>query len=172
MSDPRPSTATGAAAADAPRWRRLGGWVRSHASPREQERRGLGSVRLAETTLLILFAVLLAIATVNDVVRQTHINHRLAADLATWRAYTGHDYHSVAVEQDIERHTSNETVCGNTSPGGLKERTQLCLRLTGPVSGGGRRVSGGYYLPPRSEDQRRLRYGCFGSALSEKLCPR
>ena len=150
------------------RWRWLPEWAR----PRESEKRGLGSLRLVETTLLILFAVLLTVATVNDVVQQTRVNHRLVADLATWRAYTHHDYQSVGVEQDIKQHTTNDVVCGNTSPGGPKERTQLCLRLSGPVLAGRRRVTGGYYLPPRSEDLRHLRYGCFGSAVPAELCPR
>lgn len=148
--------------------RRLPEWAR----PREHERRGLGSLRLAETTLLILFGFLLATATVNDVFQQTHVNHRLIADLATWRAATGHDYHSIAVEQDIKEHTTRDTICGNVSPGGPKERTQLCLRLTGPAVGGHRAISGGYYLPPRSEDDASLRYGCFGSAADRALCPR
>lgn len=153
-------------------WRRLGGWVRLNTRPLESEKRGLGSLRLAETTLLILFGVLLAIATVNDVVQQTHVNHRLVADLASWRAYTHHDYKSIAVEQDIKQHTTNDVVCGNTSPGGPKERTQLCLRLSGPVRAGRRQVTGGYYLPARSEDFSRLRYGCFGSAVAAELCRR
>jgi hypothetical protein len=167
MSETHASEAGTAAAGEA-RWRWLPRWAR----PRESERRGLGSLRLAETTLLILFALLLAIATVHDVVQQTHTNHRLVADLATWRSYTHHDYKSVGVEQDIKQHTTNDIVCGNTSPGGPKERTQLCLRISGPVANGRRQVTGGYYLPPRGEDARRLRYGCFGSALRDELCPR
>lgn len=150
------------------RWQRLPEWAR----PRTSERRGLGSLRLAETTLLIVFGLLLAIATVHDVVQQTHVNQRLVADLTTWRTYTHHDYKSVGVEQDIKQHTTNETVCGNTSPGGPKERTQLCLRIGGPVRAGQRQVTGGYYLPARSEDQPRLRYGCFGSAVASELCGR
>lgn len=152
------------------RWQRLGGWVRLHARPREHEHRGLGSLRLAETTLMILFALLLAIATVNDVVQQTHVNHRLGADLATWRAATGHRYHNIGVEQDIKEHTTRDIVCGNVSPGGPKQRTQICLRITGPILAGRRRVSGGYYLPPHSEDQASRRYGCFGSAVQAGLC--
>ena len=63
-------------------------------------------------------ALLLAIATVNDVVRQTHINQRLIADLRTWRAYTGHDYKNVAIEQQLLGPTTKrEVVCGNTTPG-------------------------------------------------------
>jgi hypothetical protein len=44
---------------------RLPEWAR----PRESERLGLGSLRLAETTILILVGLLLAIATINDVVQ-------------------------------------------------------------------------------------------------------
>lgn len=160
--------AAGSRESDAARW----SWLPEWARPRESERKGLGSLRLAETTLLILFGLLLAIATVNDVRQQTHVNHRLNADLATWRAVTGHDYHSIGVEQDIKEHTTRDIVCGNVSPGGPKERTQLCLRMTGPVHGNRRQVAGGYYLPPRSEDLARLRYGCFGPALQAGLCAR
>jgi hypothetical protein len=127
-------------------------------------------VRLIETTLLVLAGLLLATATVNDVVRQTHVNHRLIADLRTWRAYTGHAYHSVGIEQDIYGHSDREIVCGNTAPGAPKTRTQVCLEVAGPVRGGRRTVQGGYYLPPKVEDFRRYRYGCFGAATPARLC--
>jgi hypothetical protein len=127
--------------------------------------------RLIEITVLVLIGVLLAVATVRDVVLQTEVNHRLVADLATWRAYSGHDYHNLTTEQDIKHHTTREIVCGNTSPGAPKARTQLCLILTGPVAHGRRAVRGGYYLPPRLLfDVRSARYGCFGTAVGEGLC--
>lgn len=145
---------------------RLPEWVR----PRDVERRGLGSLRLAETTILILVGLFLAIATVNDVVKQTRVNHRLVADLSTWRAVTGHDYHNLGVEQDVKGHTTRETVCGNVSPGGPRERTQVCLVLVGPIVSGRREVSGGYYLPAKTEDGRRGRYACFGAAALAGMC--
>ncbi len=80
-------------------------------------------------------------------VQQTHVNHRLVADLHTWRLATGHDYHNLSVEQDVKAHTTRDTVCGNVSPGGPKERTQVCLVLVGPGSREAGQVSGGYYLP-------------------------
>jgi hypothetical protein len=147
-------------------WARLPGWTR----PLEQEKRGLGSLRLAETTILIILALLLAIATINDVVQQTHVNHRLIADLHSWRVVTGHDYQSVGVEEDVKGRTTRDTVCGNVSPGGPKERTQICLVFVGPVMAGRRELSGGYYLPARTEDGRRNRYGCFGVAAETALC--
>jgi hypothetical protein len=132
----------------------------------------MSRVRLIETTILILFGLLLAGATVNDVVRQTHTNQRLIDDLRTWRAYTSHDYHNLSIEQTLfgER-SQREVVCGNTSPGPPKTRVQLCLAIWGPVVGGRRVVHGGWYLPPSTEeDLRRHRYGCFGPA-SSGICP-
>jgi hypothetical protein len=145
---------------------RLPEWAR----PRESERRGLGSLRLTETTILILVGVLLAIATVNDLVQQTHLNHRLIADLHTWRTATGHDYHNLTVSQDLKTHTTRDTVCGNVSPGGPKERTQVCVTLVGPTIDGKRAISGGFYLPPMSENERSKRYSCFGAATSAGSC--
>ncbi len=145
---------------------RLPEWAR----PRDDERRGLGSLRLAETTILILVGLFLAIATIDDVAKQTHVNHRLVADLRTWRALTGHDYHNVGTEQDVKEHTTRDTVCGNLSPGGPRERTQVCIVLVGPVISGRREASGGYYLPAKTEDGHRSRYACFGAAALEGLC--
>lgn len=149
-------------------WSGLPAWLR----PRPVDLPGSGRLRLIETTLLVLLAVLLAVATVNDVVRQTHVNHRLIADLATWRAYTAHPYHNLSIEQELFGPASqHEVVCGNTSPGGPKARTQLCLVVYGPISSGRRTVHGGWYLPPKVEDVRADRYGCFGMA-SRGMCPR
>ena len=146
----------------------LPAWLR----PRGRELPGSGRLRLVETTLLVLLGLLLAIATVNDVVRQTHTNHRLIADLATWRAYTGHAYHNLSIEQELFGAASqHEVICGNTSPGAPKARTQLCLVIYGPISGGKRTVHGGWYLPPKVEDVRGGRYGYFGAA-SGGMCPR
>jgi hypothetical protein len=144
----------------------LPAWLR----PLDVEQPGQGRTRLVETTLLLLALVLLAIATVNDVVQQTHVNHRLIADLRTWRAYTGHDYHNVSPEQDIFGHTTRDFVCGNTVPGPPKERVQICLVMTGPVVHGRRAMHAGWYLPPKSEDLLRYRYACFGSAAQQGLC--
>jgi hypothetical protein len=146
----------------------LPAWLR----PLDAEHPGLGRTRLIETTLLLLAFVLLAIATVNDVVLQTHVNHRLVADLRTWRAYTGHDYHNVSPEQDIFGHTTRDFVCGNTVPGPPKERVQICLVMTGPVVHGRRAVHAGWYLAPKTEDLLRYRYACFGAAIEQGLCRR
>jgi hypothetical protein len=145
---------------------RLPEWAR----PRESEGRGMGSLRLAETTILILVGVFLAVATLHDVVQQTHVNHRLNTDLLTWRTVTGHDYHNISSEQDEKGHTTRDVACGNVSPGGPRERTQLCLMLDGATIHGLRSISGGYYLPPYALNDPVNRYACFGVAAEAGLC--
>lgn len=133
----------------------------------------MSRTRLIETTLLVLLGLLLAVATIHDVARQTRVNQRLIYDLHTWRAYTGHDYHNLSIEQTLfgER-SQREVVCGNTTPGAPKSSVQICLAIWGPVHDGRRTVHGGWYLPPKTEeDLRRHRYGCFGPA-SAGICPR
>jgi hypothetical protein len=146
------------------------GWLPEWARPREREKRGLGSLRLAETTILILLGIFLAVATINDVVQQTHVNHRIVADDLTWRTATHHDYHEITTEQDVKTHTTRDVVCGNVSPGGPDEHTQVCLVLVGPVLGGLREVSGGYYLAPETVDIVRHRFACFGEPAEAGLC--
>jgi hypothetical protein len=133
----------------------------------------MSQVRLIETTLLVLVGVVLAVATVNDVARQTGVNQRLIADLKTWRHYTGHDYHNLSIDQELLGSSSQrEVVCGNTSPGAPKATTQICLAIWGTAVDGRRTVFGGWYLPPNVEyDVRSDRYGCFGPA-SRGICPR
>jgi hypothetical protein len=129
-------------------------------------------VGLVETTLLVLLGVLLAVATVDDLVLNTKTNHRLQADVRTWRAYTGHDYRNLSTDRKLfGEGRARELVCGNTSPGPPGARVQLCLAIWGPVVNGTRSVRGGWYLPPRRPDVVANRYGCFGSA-GRGRCPR
>ena len=125
-----------------------------------------------ETVVLLLVGLLLAIATVNDVVLNTHNNHRLVADLRTWRHYTGHNYKNVSTEEDIRNYTTTDIVCGNTTPGPPKERVQLCLQVTGPTVNGLRTARGGWYLPPQTDNLRTYRYGCFGPPKQQRACAR
>ncbi len=150
------------------RWQRLPTWLR----PRAVELRGTGQLRLVETTLLVLVGVLLAVATINDLAREARINHRLVADLRTWRHYTGHDYHNISIDQEtLGANTDREVLCGNTSPGPPDARSQLCLGIWGTVVDGRRSVHGGWYLRPYVEDLPRNRNGCFGAA-GQGRCPR
>jgi hypothetical protein len=165
------------------RWARLPRWLRPrapepvHGPYGGPERGQTGGSRsselwLIETTLLVLVAIVLAVATVNDLARQVHTNQRLIADLRTWRHYTGHDYHNVSIDQEtLGANTQREVLCGNTSAGAPGAKTQICLAIWGPVLDGMRTVHGGWYLPPYVEDVRAKRYGCFGSG-AEGICPR
>jgi hypothetical protein len=148
-------------------------WLPGALRPRFREEPGSGRLRLVETTLLLIAGLVLATATVYDVGRSVGIDHRLAADVRTWRAATGHAYRNLTVDQELFGTASKrEVVCGNTRPGPPKSSTQLCLEVWGPVRGGLRTVHGGWYIPPGSEDVRALRHGCFGAAVAEGLCPR
>jgi hypothetical protein len=140
---------------------------------REPDDRGARRVRLLETAILVLVGLLLAVATVNDVARQTAVNHRLIADIRTWRQYTGHAFHNVSVDQQLLGPASGrEVVCGNDAPGPPKQRVQICLVVRGPVHGGVRRVVAGWYLPAHTEDDvRSKRYGCFGP-VGARFCTR
>jgi hypothetical protein len=162
------------AAADS-RQRDPWGWLPDRLAPRPQSLDDPAGRRVwrIETIVLVLAFAFLATATINDLVRQGHINHRLIADLRTWRTYTHHDYKNVEPNQQLlGPATKRDVVCGNTEPGPPKERTQICLVVTGPTVGGMRTVAGGWYLPPNTiYNTRSLRYGCFGS-ITMGMCPR
>jgi len=150
-------------------WRRLPARLR----PLKQELPGRGEVRLIESAVLVIVGLLLATATINDVVRQGGVNNRLIADLRTWRTYTHHDYKNVSTDQHLLGATTHrDVVCGNTVPGPPKQRRQICLVVTGATRDGVRTVAGGWYLPPGTEDNvRSARSGCFGS-ITAGLCPK
>jgi hypothetical protein len=148
------------------RWARLPDWM----TPLDRERPGRGDLRRVEVTILVIVGLIFATATVNDLVRQIHVNHRLSADLRTWRTVTGHDYRNISLEQDVTHFTSTEVACGNTSPGPPGSVTGVCLIISGPVRHGLREVGGGYYLPAYRPDLRANRYACFGSAKAAGKC--
>jgi hypothetical protein len=147
-------------------WQRLPEWLR----PRVQERRGRGDLRRVESTLLVLALLLLAVASVNDVVRQVHINQRLSVDLRTWRTVTGNDLKNISIEQDLTHYSTREVLCGNTGSGPPGTQPQVCLIISGPTVHGLRAAGGGFYLPPYFQDKRANRYACFGTAVREDLC--
>jgi len=160
MSEPSPPVAQA----------RRGGlpaWLAPRAGGPDGEGAGshASSTWLVETTLLVLAAVLLATATINDVARQVAINHRLVADERTWRHYTGHDYRNITIDQQtLGVGSQRELLCGNTSPGPPDARTQVCLAIWGATVNGLRGVHGGWYLRPYTLDLPSRRFGCFGAA--------
>lgn len=153
-----------------PWWDRLPANVQPRPQQADEPR---GRLWRVETIALLLVFALLATATVNDLVRQAHINHRLVADLTTWRAYTRHNYKNVSVDQQtLGVSSKHDVVCGNTEPGPPNVKTQVCLVVLGPVDGGRRTVAGGWYLPPNTQDDvQAVRFGCFGPAATGR-CPR
>jgi len=155
------------------RWTRLPVWLQPRAeAPEGEGGRRRSRAWLVETVVLVLVGLLFAVAIVNDLSREAGINHRLVADLATWRHYTDHDYLNVAIDQEtLGLDSGREVLCGNTSPGAPGERTQICLAIWGPVVDGLRTVHGGWYLQPYHRDLPSDRYGCFGNAGRGK-CPR
>jgi hypothetical protein len=148
------------------RWQRLPERLR----PRDTERRGRGDLRRVESTLLVLAFLLLASATVYDVVRQVHVNERLSVDLRTWRTITGNNLKNISIEQDLTHYTTRDVLCGNLGAGPPGTQPQVCLILTGPTAHGMRAANGGFYLPPYFQDKRADRYGCWGTAARENLC--
>ena len=127
-------------------------------------RADMRTVRLIETTVLLLLGLLLMVATLYDLRLNIAINHRLVADLRTWRTYTGHAYHNLAIDRQLLGSSSaREVVCGNTTAGPPGARTQICLVISGPVKDGRRSVHGGWYVGPYAQDVRASRYGCFGA---------
>jgi hypothetical protein len=156
-----------------PRWVRLPAWLRPRG---EEPDDALGGKRkrrwLIETAVLVLVGLLFALATINDLSREAGINHRLIADLSTWRHYTHHDYVNISIDQEtLGVDSAREVLCGNTSAAPPGARTQICLGVWGPVRNGIRSVHGGWYLPPYHPDLPANRYGCFGIAGRGK-CPR
>jgi hypothetical protein len=148
------------------RWERLPELLR----PRERERRGRGDLRRVESTLLVLAFLVLASATVYDLVREVHVNERLTVDLRTWRQLTGNDLKNISIEQDLVHYTTRDVLCGNIGSGPPGTQPQVCLIMTGPTVHGRRAARGGFYLPPYFPDMRANRYACFGTALGEDLC--
>lgn len=156
---------------------RLPAWL----SPRDQERRGRGEQRLVEGFILVVVAIVLAVATVHDLLREIEIGDRLHADLVSWVSYTKpyfHDaygtYHNPLIEQNVTTYTTRDVVCANTADIKPAGSVQVCLIFKGPVRAGHRRAVGGYYLYAAGTDihepvldRPQYSFGCFGSATSE-----
>jgi hypothetical protein len=157
----------------------LPGWL----APRDGERKGRGRQRRIESVVLLIAAVMLCVATVNDLVREVGIGDRLAADLSSWKRIVGNTFPHPAlnnplIEQNIKTYTTRDVVCANTEPKVAPEhRVQVCLVFTGPVHGERREAHGGYYLWADGTDEHkpvlnepRYSYGCVGTAVGEGLC--
>lgn len=148
--------------------------------PRSAEPAGSGARRRRiETTVLVLLALLIAVAVVHDIHRQSKINYRLTADIESWREVTGHDYKNVAIETDARHYTTDDVACGNTSFARAGASTQICFVMVGPILR--RRIDGkieerratygGFFVRPHTPTGYKVnRYGCFGRAIAEARC--
>jgi hypothetical protein len=151
---------------------RLPGWMR----PRGSEAPGRGRLWRVEAALLLLAALVLLTATIYDLTREARINRRFNADIATWQLYTGHQFRELSIDTTTLGYVGErDIVCGNTSFGEPGQRTQICLEIYGKLYGRTparlRKVYGGWYLPPRTQDALHKRYGCFGR-VSHTICLR
>jgi hypothetical protein len=125
------------------------------------------SLRMIETAILILVGLVLTVAVAWDVVRQTHVNVRTAADRATWRAYAHRDLHNKTLTVRTLLRGTTDFTCGPPVRGATN---RLCLMMVGPTHVSRRTVAGGYYVPLKRQDRFIVRYGCFGLAASRHLC--
>lgn len=123
-----------------------------------------------ENIVLIAVGVLIAVAAIYDLTREVRIDNRLTADIETWRQVTGIHDEEVAIEQDLASYTTRDTACGNVTGNKEVGVPRICLMMVGPISGGRRKVLGGFYLPPYLPLGPHDRYGCFGSTVSEHFC--
>ncbi len=125
-------------------------------------------VRGIETAVVLLIGLILLVAVVHDVARQTSINIRVSADKNTWRLYA----HRRDKKLDVRLlpHGTTEYLCQST-PLTLSARApRLCLMIDGPMRRGLRTVEGGYYVPPLREDRYATRTRCFGLPATRHLC--
>lgn len=147
--------------------------------PLEREKDDGGRRRRIQNALLVLIALVLAVAVVYDVTRETKISYRITADIETWREITGHDYKNVAIETDARHYTTTDVACGNTSYAKPGHATQICFVMVGPIRhemikgklSERRATYGGFFSPRRTPTGYKVnRYDCFGRAVAEGRC--
>lgn len=142
-------------------------WLPTGLRPRDHDSDGGGGPvrRAAELAVLVVIGLLLAAASLNDLVHQTRVVERIAVDKTTWIAYTHHTVRRLFVTPGVG--STTDTAC---APPAQDAAYRLCLVLTGPSGGPRRTVSGGFRLPSTGDNRYGRRYACFGSARAERLC--
>ncbi len=125
-------------------------------------------VRGIETAVVLLIGLVLLVAVVHDVSRQTSINIRVSADKSTWRLYA----HRRDKKLDVRLlpHGTTDYLCPSTPLAVRARAPRLCLMIDGPIRRGLRTVEGGYYVPPLRQDRYITRSGCFGLPATTHLC--
>ncbi len=150
-----------------PRRPRLGGRLAPRPSPLSGDPAGR-DVRGIETAVVLLIGVILLIAVIHDVARQTSINIRVSADKSTWRLYA----HRRDKKLDVRllAHGTTDYLCQSTPLARSARAPRLCLMIDGPTRRGLRTVEGGYHIPPLRQDRYITRTGCFGLPATLHLC--
>ena len=146
---------------------RLPGWVGPRVPPRDGRDPAGPSLRAIETAILVMIGLVLAAAVAWDVVRQIHVNERVAADKGTWRAYTHRDLRNKTLTVRTLLRGTTDFACGPPVRGA---RQRVCLMLVGPTGWPRRTIAGGYYVPLKRQDRFITRYGCFGEPARRHLC--
>jgi hypothetical protein len=147
----------------------LPGWAAPRPAPADGRDPAGPSMRMIETAILILVGLVLTAAVAWDVGRQTRVNERVAADKATWRAYTHRALKGKTLTVRTLLRGTTDFACGPPVSGATQ---RLCLMLAGPTQASRRTIAGGYYLPLKRQDRFISRYGCFGLPARRHLCGR
>jgi hypothetical protein len=122
-----------------------------------------------ETFVLVVVAVVLLVAVLYDVSYDVGNDHRMAADVATWRQFVGQKPDTIWAHPVVLGHTEDVS-CGTVALGPSTQETQVCLLFVGPVRNGLRTIAAGWQLPWGDADHSYYRFSCFGPAASG-WCP-
>jgi hypothetical protein len=152
--------------------RRFGQLVPSWLAPRESTDKTLrrGPLWMYETFALIVIGIVLIVAVLYDVSYDVGNDHRMAADVATWRQFVGQKPTTIWAHPVVLGHTEDVS-CGTVALGPSATETQVCLLLVGPVRDGLRTIAAGWQLPWGDSDHSYDRFACFGPAASG-WCPK
>jgi hypothetical protein len=153
--------------------RRFAQRVPSWLAPRESTDKTLrrGPLWMYETFVLIVVGIVLSVAVIYDLSYDVGNDHRMAADVATWRLFVGQKPTTIWAHPVQLGHTTDVS-CGTVALGPAVNETQVCLLLVGPVRNGLRRIYGGWQLAWGLSDHTGYRFACFGSVVNTHWCPR
>lgn len=122
-----------------------------------------------ETFVLVVIGIVLLVAVLYDVSYDVGNDHRMVADVRTWRQFVGQKPDTIWAKPVVLGHTEDVS-CGSVALGPATQETQVCLLLVGPVRNGVRTIAAGWQLPWGDSDHSYDRFSCFGPAASG-WCP-
>jgi hypothetical protein len=116
-----------------------------------------------------VIGVVLLTAVIYDLSYDVGNDHRMAADVATWRLFVGQKPDKIWAKPVVLGHTEDVS-CGSVALGPSTQETQVCLLFVGPVRNGLRPIAAAWQLPWGAADHSYLRFACLGPAASG-WCP-